>query len=133
MQQLRQMTSRIAILVVLIAGFSDVPAQKGQPERKDEATGAGPVSIASGDLNSDGYPDVVVACQKEHTLNIHFNSSTGGFGEPTTLKTGKNPTGVLVADFNQDKLLDIAAIFYADNQLGVYLNGGHGNFGQPVT
>lgn len=65
-----------------------------------------PFSVASGDLNGDGKPDLAVANTAEE-LSVLLNNGDGTFQPQTRLKAGDNPHRVAVGDFNRDGNLDI--------------------------
>lgn len=74
--------------------------------RLDLDTGAGnPVHVATGDLNGDGRPDLVVANDNSNTVAIFINTTTGGvvsFSGPTLLIVGTDVQNVAIADLNHD-------------------------------
>jgi hypothetical protein len=75
------------------------------------SVGNTPVSIAIGDLNNDGLPDIVVANQQDSTVTVLINqggSKPGTAYTSSTVAVGKNPTQVVLGDFNNDGLLDLA-------------------------
>ncbi len=80
----------------------------------DFAVGSSPKSVALGDLNGDGMPDIVVADNGASTVSILLNTMTAGAATPTfaaktDLATGVGPCSVAVADLNGDGVPDIAS------------------------
>ena len=82
-------------------------------------TGAGsfPTGVSTGDLNNDGWTDVVVTNSNADSVDVFL-----GFKYPTYVvdkiiehPPGSFPTFVGVADFNNDSLQDLAIVF--DNTL----------------
>jgi len=65
----------------------------------------GPIAIASGDLNSDGVPDLAVVNSTDSTISVFLNNGDATFaeatGSPLTTSAGANPSGVAIADFNE--------------------------------
>ncbi len=47
--------------------------------------GSGPLSVAIGDLNSDGKPDLAVACINSNTIQVLLGNGAGAFGSPSAL------------------------------------------------
>jgi len=75
-----------------------------------------PESLAVGDLDGDGRPDVVVACgataSAAYEVDLHLQSAVtpGLFAAPTALPTGAaRPTVVRLADLDGDGRLDVVA------------------------
>ncbi len=75
--------------------------------RIDLPTGAGPVRMATGDLNGDGRPDLVVTNDLANTVSVFLGVSPGLFGPRTDYATGNSPVGVAVADVNGDGRPDV--------------------------
>jgi uncharacterized protein (TIGR03437 family) len=100
-------------------------------------TGPQSTSIASGDFNGDGLPDLVVASTGQAaTLTILLATPSGGFvpapAGPITIPLVAYSNNVLaVADFNGDGKLDIA--FLAEKGLEILLGDGHGGFSPGPT
>jgi archaellum component FlaF (FlaF/FlaG flagellin family) len=88
-------------------------------------------SIATGDLNGDGIPDVVFSANG--SVGIAFGSGNGTFQAPVYIPLPQNSTSVAVADFNRDGIPDIAAAL--DNYAGIsiFLGKGDGTFQLPVN
>lgn len=103
--------------------------------RVDFATETGPQSIALGDLDGDGKPDLAVANfspnvtdATANTVSVLRNTSVASkidansFSAPIDFKAGLNPVAVVLGDFDGDKLLDIAVANYNDNSISVLRN-----------
>src|SRR5262249_92890 len=65
------------------------------------AVGPGPLSVAAGDLNFDGRPDLVVGNFSSTSLSVLLNNGTGGFTS-SSLTVGANPSGEVIGDFDGD-------------------------------
>ena len=83
------------------------------PASVSPLVGPGPIAIAAGDLNADGYMDLVTANATGDSVTILLGNGAGAFtavtppqGSPS-FSTGNGPDGVVLADFNQDGRLDI--------------------------
>ena len=66
------------------------------------ATGANPMSVAVGDFNGDGAPDLVVANNGRGTASVLLGKGDGTFGPQVTYPGSTNPDSVAAGDFNGD-------------------------------
>ncbi len=78
------------------------------------ATGAGssPASVAVGDFNGDGKPDLALSNYGSKSVSVFLNTTPAGATAPTfaasvTFTSGTNPLSVTAADFNGDGKLDL--------------------------
>lgn len=79
------------------------PLAFATPITLSNTTGA--LSVAAGDLNEDGWSDVVVT--GENGLSIFFNAQNGSFDAALPLAAGERPSAVAIADMDQDGLNDL--------------------------
>jgi VCBS repeat-containing protein len=83
---------------------------------------AGPSSVAVGDFNRDGDPDLAVANRNWNRVTVLLGGPGGSFGSPTNVPTGTLPASVAVADFNADGKPDLATAHPTTNNVAVLLN-----------
>ena len=101
-------------------------------------TGKTPASVAVGDFNLDGRPDIAVANRGSGTMTILLGNGLGGFSEAagSPVGTGSSPVSAAVGDFNLDGRVDLVVANYAAQSLTVLLGNGSGGFspaeGPPV-
>jgi type II/III secretion system protein/VCBS repeat protein len=94
------------------------------------AVGQSPVAVATGDLNNDSHPDLVVVNQTDNSLSVLLGNGDGTFTAATNspLATGQAPTAVTISDFNGDGVPDIAVTDPQTDSVSVYLGLGQGLF-----
>jgi hypothetical protein len=90
-------------------------------ERTLFPAGGGPSSVAIGDLDRDGAPDLVVTTSGDNTVSVLLGSGGGNFGPKTEYGTGYLPTAVTIADFNADGRPDLAVANELSSTVGVLL------------
>jgi FG-GAP-like repeat len=76
--------------------------------RVDYPTGNHPWSIAIGDLNGDGEPDLMTANDYGNSVSVLLNRG-GSFGGRRDYRTGKGPGSVVISDLNHDRKPDLGA------------------------
>ena len=57
----------------------------------DYRTGSGPPSVAIGDLNGDGKPDLAIANSGANTVSVLLNRGDGSFQAKLDYATGAGP------------------------------------------
>ena len=99
--------------------------------------GAQPYWIASGDLNNDGYADLVTANTGDNTVSVLMNNGggTGTFAASKSYPVGKQPFQVAIGDLNGDGIPDLAVSDYGDNTVFILYGQTGGTFvgGQTLS
>ncbi len=95
--------------------------------------GSRPWSIATGDFNGDGRPDLAVANGGAGTVGVLLNQGGGHFASQVGYPAGNGPAAVAVGDFNGDGRPDLAVANGGDDSVSVLLGRGDGSFASPVS
>jgi len=95
--------------------------------KTDFTSGGYPGSVAIGDLNCDGKPDLAVASNSSNTLSVLLNTTTSGSSTPsfsakTDFTTGSYSRSVAIGDLNGDGKPDIAVANTGSNTVSIFLN-----------
>jgi hypothetical protein len=98
---------------------------------RDYVTGSGTHSVAVGDLNGDGTPDLVAANQRNQTISVLLGNGDGTFRYGDVYRTPPSPAAVVLADVNGDGRLDIVAANPYGNAVTVLLGNDGGTFQDP--
>jgi hypothetical protein len=88
-------------------------------------------SLATGDFDNDGLPDLFVATYTSTdgpslysgigSISILRGDGVGGFARPISVRALKDVTDVATGDFNRDGLVDLAICDYQNRQVLVLL------------
>jgi FG-GAP-like repeat len=98
------------------------------------APGKGPTAVATGDLNGDGFADMVVANFKSKNISVLINLGDGTFLDPVNISTGKGgPQDVVLGDFDGDTNLDAVISQPATGGISFLKGNGAGGFAAPVV
>jgi uncharacterized protein (TIGR03437 family) len=114
------------VTILLGDGLGGFAAAAGGPF----AVGVNPASVAVGDFNGDGKPDIVTANHGDNSLTVLLGDGAGGFaaaaGSPFTVGTA--PISVAVGDFNGDGNADLVAANNGSNNMTALLGNGSSGF-----
>jgi uncharacterized repeat protein (TIGR01451 family) len=119
------------LLATMLAGVEPKAAAQTVSFDAPSTFGMGgfPRSVATGDFNGDGKPDLAVANQGPDTVSILLGTGTGSFGPKTDFGVGTAPTSVAVGDFNSDGKPDLAVANSTFATVSILLGTGTGTFG----
>jgi len=97
------------------------------------AVGPNPQSVAVGDFNGDGIPDLAVTNYSDQTVMVLLGNGDGTFATGSPHAVGVAPASVAVGDFNGDGILDLAVANNNGNTVTVLLGKGDGTFTTSST
>ncbi|MCP2732673.1 FG-GAP-like repeat-containing protein, partial [Limnofasciculus baicalensis] len=95
--------------------------------------GVDATSVAVGDLNGDGKPDLAVTNFNSDSVSVLLGTGSGSFGAATSFFVGEGPSAIATGDFNTDGRPDLAVANRFTNNVSVLLGTGTGSFGASTT
>jgi hypothetical protein len=98
------------------------------------------LGVLTGDFNSDGLPDIYVACDQTPSL-LYINRGDGTFEEEAVLRgvaydengRAMSGMGVAAADYDGDGRIDIFRSNFSDERETLYRNRGTGEFDEVTA
>lgn len=94
--------------------------------------GEGVLSVAIGDLNGDGKPDLAVGNFWGGSISILLGNGDGTFQPSVRYSSGQHPMSVGMADVNRDGNLDVLVSDHGVDTLSVFLGNGDGTLQAPL-
>jgi hypothetical protein len=91
--------------------------------------GIAPKAVATGDINNDGFIDMVAANSGSNTVSIFLGTGDGTFLPATSRSSGGvKPVALTLGDFTGDGNLDIAVVNRGSNAVNILTGTGTGTF-----
>jgi streptogramin lyase len=115
-----------------IDNFSISPDMgEGMGAAVNYGVGSHPQTVATGDFDGDGTPDLAVVNRDDGTVSILLGNRDGTFRTGQTFAVGAVPVSVVVGDFNGDGKLDLLTVNGQGLDVSVLLGNGDGTFQAP--
>ncbi len=111
--------------VILLLGIGDGTFRPSGIFPLNPASGL--TSLAVGDFNLDGKPDLAIASYGG-MVRVTLGNGFAGFGAPVSYKTGLDTWAVTSADVDGDGKPDLVVVNEGDNNISVFAGKGDGTF-----
>jgi len=87
-----------------------------------------PTAIQSGDLNQDGFTDLVTSNIAANSLSVLFGNGDGSFQNQISFRVCQEPRNLALEDFNRDTNLDFAVACSGSDEVAILIGHGDGTF-----
>lgn len=110
------------------AAYPCAATRFSQPAGSPLGVAASPSSVAIGDFDLDGKPDMAVPDADFASVSILLGNGAGGFTADSFVGAGSNPEGVASGDFDLDGKPDLAIANRGSANVTIRLGDGQGGF-----
>lgn len=94
--------------------------------------GADPRSVAISDFDSNGLPDLAIACSSDNEVRVLFRECDNSYRSPVVLSVSGSPVDIAVGDFNEDAALDLAVALVDQSAFSLFFGDGSGGWSPEV-
>ncbi len=95
--------------------------------------GAPQSSVAIGDLDGDGVPELAVANYLSNNVSVLMGNGDGSFATDATFAAGNRPVSIAIGDVDGDGIHDLAVANEDSDDVSVLMGNGDGTFAAGVT
>jgi len=115
-----------------ISFYPNLNGQQFGPKQNIAKLSSTPNSVASGDLNNDGWIDIVTITLDQDSSVLWYPNNSGSFPTEILLDTNIiSPENLEIVDIDNDMDLDIVVLGHVN--ILTYINDGTGNFTKTIT
>jgi hypothetical protein len=122
---------RFALAALVLLAVDTPHTRSGFHAALSFDTGKQAYSVAVGDFNGDGIPDLAVANVDSNSVSVLLGKGDGTFQAAVNYAGGSGAISVTVKDLNGDGFVDLVVAAYYSNAVNVLLGNGDGTF-QPA-
>lgn len=124
---------KLAVAATLVAGLGVFApnAFGGFVAPVQYGVGTNPQEVVTGDLNGDGFSDLVASNYSNNNVSVLINDGDGTFAAKVDYPAGADPDSVTMGDVNADSFPDLAVPNINSATVSILLNDGDGTFGAP--
>ncbi|MFC1707877.1 FG-GAP-like repeat-containing protein, partial [Planctomycetota bacterium] len=97
------------------------------------SVGRDPRSVAVGDLNGDGKPDLATAGRDSDTVSVLLGHGNGQFTSAGMFAAGDEPRSIAMGDLNRDDKQDVVVCNSYANMVTVLFGNGDGTLSAPTA
>jgi hypothetical protein len=121
---------RVFVLLQDNNGLFNSTSPSGLPFGGGSGTNQGPFTVAVGDFNEDGKPDIASPSPFDNQMVIFLGSGTGTFTRSAVnFAAGvSKPYSMQIGDFNNDGHQDLVTMNYDSFNFSIFLGNGSGGF-----
>jgi hypothetical protein len=117
--------SKDSLRVLFGDGSGGFPLEHDLHETDGEYWGA-----TVGDLDGNGYPDLLFSNASVNAVMFHASQGNKTFADPIAFSTDQQPMGLSLALLNEDESLDVVVANRGSDDVSVLINEGGGMLGE---
>ncbi len=106
-----------------------------EPEYYDLGSNVNSSGVGTGDVNGDGYDDVVLSYggnRPSSNIGVFLNDTNGGLLEPTSIESYDIPSALVVTDITGDTKDDVVTLHSGWLKVGTYIQDINGELIQEI-